>query len=270
MQHCANIGLKPTIITHAQGCTETLVRGVEDAGLEDWLVSLHGMQEGHDRAVVNHSGNGAGGWERLTTNLANMTRPVRFNCTVTNFNYQELPDHAQWLVDNRPPTVINYILFNPFYAWHERPEIDFQEKQSTLAPYIGQAVNIAEREGWEVNVRYFNPCIAEPYGFAQNCIGFFQTQFDNWEWSLAATNRFPLAQREQVGGSWHEYNMAHCRAISAARKNDACQQCRFYGTVCEGPQQQYLQRYGTDELNPSIGEQVLDPLYFEKGGAFQA
>jgi len=43
-----------------------LVKGLEDAGLEDWLISLHGMEQGHENTVVDHRGNGGGGWKRLT------------------------------------------------------------------------------------------------------------------------------------------------------------------------------------------------------------
>ena len=34
VEHCANIGLRPTIITHGQ--TEKKVKEIEDAGLDDW------------------------------------------------------------------------------------------------------------------------------------------------------------------------------------------------------------------------------------------
>src|SRR5690606_33388820 len=107
--HCARIGLKPTVITHGQNNTPELVKGVEDAGLEDWLISMHGMEEGHDNLVVNHSGKGGGGWQKLVDNLKNITRPARFNSTIQAFNYQELPTQAAWLADNMPPTVLNLI-----------------------------------------------------------------------------------------------------------------------------------------------------------------
>lgn len=263
ISHCASIGLKPTIITHGQNNTGALVRGVEEAGLEDWLISLHGMEEGHEKTVVNHKGAGDGGWMRLVDGLQHITRPVRFNTTVQNFNYEELPDLARWLNYNRPPTVWNMILFNPFFKWHERPEIDFQEKQSTLAPFIGEAVQIAESAGWEVNVRYFSPCIAAGYGFEKNCIGFFQTQIDPWEWSLVATNRTKIDGKDA-----HELNMQHCRQISESRANPTCKECRFFKTVCEGPQSQYQKRYGLEEFTASLGDKVTDPAYFERGGEF--
>lgn len=265
--HCAGIGLKPTIITHGQNNTEALVKGVEDAGLEDWLISMHGLQREHDATVVNHKGSGDGGWERLTSLLSNCVRPTRFNTTLQNFNFREIPDLARWLADNRPPTVWNLIQFNPFFAWTERPDIDFQAQSTTLAPFVAEAIEIAEAAGWEVNVRYFAPCIAAKWGFEKNCVGFFQTQIDPWEWALVATEKVPMAYVKQMGGI-HEANMAVCRSISQQRANPVCKQCRFFGTVCEGVPEQYQQRYGTDELTPSIGEKITDPAFFERGGTF--
>jgi hypothetical protein len=262
IRHCANIGLKPTIITHGQNSTPELVKGVEDAGLEDWLISMHGMSAGHDNLVVNHNGQGQGGWERLTANLKNITRPARFNSTIQAFNYRELSEQARWLADNMPPTVFNMIQFNPFFAWAGKEVIEFQEKMSVLAPFVAEAVHIAEAAGWEVNVRYFSPCVAAEYGFARNCIGYFQTQIDPWEWSLVATEKAPMAAIREMGSA-HDVNMAMCRAISDSRANDVCRSCRFFGTACEGPPEQYQARFGLDELRPSVGEPVTDPAYFE-------
>lgn len=261
VRHCRNIGLLPTIISHGQNNTEALVKGVEDAGLEDWLISMHGMQDGHDKAVVNHKGEGAGGWERLVGNLSHCQRPVRFNTTLQNFNFQEAPALARWLADNRAPTVWNMIQFNPFYAWHERPEIDFQATMTEMAPYIAAAVQVAEAAGWEVNVRYFSFCVAAKYGFERNCVNFYQTQYDPWEWGLEATEGYPMAVIHRHGGA-EGARRAHCDRIASARSNAKCESCALR-PICEGPATQYQERYGTDELVPFTGERITDVTHFE-------
>lgn len=268
VRHCANIGLAPTIITHGQNNTEALVKGVEDSGLEDWLISLHGLEAGHDLAVINHHGSGAGGWQRLVENLAHCTRPVRFNTTVQNFNYQELPGLARWLRDNRPATVWNMINFNPFFAWEGKEVIEFQTRLSDLAPYIGEAVSIAEAAGWEVNVRYFPFCVAAPHGFARNCVTFYGTQYDSWEWGLEATNGLSMTQVKRVGGT-AAARRAVCNGIGAARANDVCASCRF-NPICESVPKQYQERYGLSEFTPAIGLPIKSPTYFEIGGRFDA
>lgn len=269
IRHCAAIGLKPTIITHGQNNTAELVAGVEGAGLEDWLISLHGMPSGHEKTVVDHAGKGKGGWQRLVDGLQHTTRPVRFNFTAQNLNYLELPELARWLADNQKPTVWNIIRFNPFFAWNDptHKDIDFQEKQSVMAPFVGEAVAIAEAAGWEVNCRYFEPCVAAEHGFAKNCVGFYQTQYDAWEWSLSATNRTPAQVAHQFGG-WHQANLMYCNQIAEGRATDTCRACRFFGAVCEGPPEQYTERYGADEFRASPGQRVTDPTYFAHGGTF--
>lgn len=262
VRHCRNIGLLPTIITHGQNNTAALVAGVEDAGLEDWLISLHGMKAGHEATVVNHAGKGEGGWDRLVANLAHCTRPVRFNTTLQNFNYREVPDLARWLADHRAPTVWNMIQFNPFYAWHERPEIDFQATMTEMGPFVGEAVRIAEAAGWEVNVRYWPFCVAAQFGFERNCINFYQTQYDPWEWGLEATEGYPRAAIEQLGGV-EAARRAHCDRIARSRANAKCNACALRA-ICEGPPTQYQQRYGVDELTPYTGAPVTDVLHFER------
>lgn len=249
VRHCANIGLKPTIITHAQNNTRELVQGIEEAGLEDWLISMHGLEAGHDATVLDHRGSGEGGWKRLVQNLGHCSRPIRFNATIQNHNYRELPGLAQWLSDHRPATVLNLISFNPFFAWAGKEVIEFQEKHSTVAPFIGEAVKIAEASGWEVNVRYFPPCVAEAHGFSRNCVGFYGTQFDHWEWSLSATNK---AQKSQAPDGWPDYNLRYCDGISMSRENDVCKSCSRFGVSCEGPTEQYQSRFGTKELIPYV------------------
>lgn len=264
VNHCANIGLKPTIITHGQNNTEQLVKGVEDAGLEDWLISLHGLEQGHNQTVVNHKGIGDGGWSRLTENLHHCQRPIRFNTTLQNFNYAELPGLAHWLSDNREATVWNLIQFNPFYAWGNKEVIEFQEQMSTMAKYVADAIQIAELAGWEVNVRYWPFCVANEYGFAKNCINFYQTQYDPWEWALVATNRAPMEAIEHVGGI-EAANRLFCDEIAKRRSNEKCEACSLRA-ICEGPSEQYQARYGIEELKPFSGERITDITCFEKRG----
>lgn len=261
VSHCRNIGLLPTIITHGQNNTKELVAGVEEAGLEDWLISLHGMQKGHELTVVNHKNDGQGGFKKLTENLKNCTRPVRFNTTLQNFNYQELPLMAQYLVDTQRATVWNMIQFNPFYAWAGKEVIEFQEQMSTMAPFVAEAIQIAEKAGWEVNVRYWPFCVAAEYGFAKNCVNFYQTQYDPWEWALVATNRAPMDVVNQVGGQ-EAANRLFCDEIAKRRSNEKCNACAMR-PICEGPSEQYQQRYGIEELKPFSGELITDISFFE-------
>ena len=264
VEHCANIGLRPTIITHGQNCDERKIRTLEDAGLNDWLISLHGLGDAHDKAVVDRKGNGEGGFERLTTNLGLMQRPTRFNTTLQVHNYKILPEMAKWLAQERAPTVWNLIQFNPFRAWDGLDTIDFQVKMTDMAPYIGKAVETAEAAGFEVNVRYFSFCVAAEHGFEKNCINYYQTQFDPHEWALEASNRLHIDEVRKLGGAKRTRQM-YCDAIREQRMNPKCGDCRF-NAICEGPTPQYQRRFGTEELRPVAGPVIDDAIWFEHDG----
>jgi len=263
--HCARIGLKPTIITHGQnnredfklGRKRPLYQDIEDAGLEDWLISLHGgSAESHDKILGS-----AGSFKRLVENLDNVKRPVRFNSTIVDTNFRDLPVN---ILKNRPPTVYNMIAFNPFHAWHEKTgmkEIDFQAQYQDSAPYVAKAVETLEAIGWEVNVRYFPMCIAEKYGFAQNVSGYHQVPYDPWEWRLNVTGRTPMEKIEQQGG-WLAAERNAGLAWMKDRQNKTCGQCANK-MICDAPQLQYQKKYGLGELIPTIGETRIDPLHFQ-------
>jgi len=262
LEHMAMIGLKSTFITHGQNLTRKKVKSYESAGLGDYLISLHGLEKSHD-SIVNQ-----GGFKRVVRNLDNLGRPVRFNTTIMNLNYKDLPGLAKFL-SQREPSVYNMINFNPFHAWSLKTEIDFQEKNSTMAPYIKEAIDILEEKGWEVNVRYMPLCIAKKYGFAKNQVGFYQVPYDKWEWDLAVTHNLRQEQIYKLGGR-ERAQLLIAHNLVAPRIHDPrmpagrrCGICRFR-LICDGPPPQYQRRYGVDELQPEIGELVTDPMYFRR------
>ena len=266
VRHCAAIGLRPTIITHGQnlrddwklGGTRPLYQEIEDAGLNDWLISLHGGSPASHDAVLCKEGS----FERLLAGLDRITRPARFNTTLVEGNYRDLP--VDVLAD-RPPTVWNAITFNPFHAWSEKTgatEIDFQARYREMAPYLARAIEKLEGLGWEVNVRYWPLCIAEEFGFAENICGFHQVPFDPWEWRLGVTHRLSREQIEQAGG-WYESERALAAALMQRRDNEVCAGCK-YAEVCDKPPEQYQKKYGLDELRTVAGEPERDPLCFQR------
>jgi len=272
VRHCAAIGLRPTIITHGQnlrddfklGFHRPLYQEIEDAGLDDWLISLHGDSAvSHDASLCE-----AGSFDRLLAGLDLVQRPVRFNTTLTAHNYKDLPVNV---LADRPPTVWNPIMFNPFLYWATdgaQKEIDFQASYREVAPYLAQAIEKLEAIGWEVNVRYWPICIAEEFGFAANASGYHQLPFDPWEWRLNVTLRTGVQQIEHHGG-WYQAERIAARRIVEPRYNHVCRGCR-YQEICDKPPQQYQAKYGLDELRPQTGEAISDPLHFQRKRAMLA
>ncbi len=266
VRHCAAIGLRPTIITHGQnnrddfklGRRNPLYQEIEGAGLEDWLISLHGGSPVSHDAILGQ----AGSFDRLLHGLSLVKRPVRFNSTIVGTNYKDLPVN---ILKDRPPTVYNMIAFNPFHAWNDKTgltEIDFQVQYEESAPYVARAVEELEAIGWEVNVRYFPMCIAEKNGFAANVCGYHQVPYDPWEWRLNVTQRAPMEQIERQGG-WvaAERNMG--LQMMHGRVNPTCSTCSNK-MICDAPQIQYQKKYGHGELIPMNGETIMDPLHYQK------
>lgn len=264
VRHCSNIGLRPTLITHGQnndddwklGYPRPLYQELEDAGLDDWLISLHGGSAASHDAVLCEDGS----FLRLVSGLDSVHRPVRFNTTIQDTNYQDLPVNV---LKDRPPTVWNPIMFNPFHYWHDKTEkeIDFQVQYKEAAPYIAKAIEELEPLGWEVNVRYWPMCVAKEFGFEANVSGYHQVPFDPWEWRLSVTQRVPMEAIETRG--WYETEREVARQIVAPRDNEKCAACGLKD-VCDKPPQQYQQKYGLDELTPGAGVEVTDPLVFQK------
>ena len=266
VRHCAQIGLRPTIISHGQnnrddwnlGYKRPLYQEIEEAGLEDWLISLHGgTPESHDKILGSE-----GSFNRLIDGLDLVQRPVRFNATIVGTNYKDFPVN---ILKDRPPTVFNLIAFNPFHAWNEKTgptEIDFQVQYEESAPYVAKAVEQLEAIGWEVNVRYYPMCIAEKHGFAENVSGYQQVPYDPWEWRLNVTGRTRMEQIERQGG-WvaAERNMGV--QMLGGRSNPTCSSCAN-AMICDAPQPQYQAKYGLGEMLPIVGEPRIDPLHYQK------
>jgi len=265
VRHCAKIGLRPTIISHGQntrddwklGYDRPLYQELEDAGLDDWLISLHGgSPKSHDKCLSEE-----GAFDRLISGLDLVSRPVRFNTTLVESNYKDLPVNV---LKDLPPTTWNPIMFNPFFKWagEKKDEIDFQAKYRDIAPYLAKAIEALEPLGWEVNVRYWPMCIAEEFGFAENVCGYHQVTFDPWEWRLNVTLRTPIQVVNQEGG-WYASERRRALEMMQSRENNVCKDCRYY-EICDKPPEQYQQKFGIDELKPIAGaDRLQDPLHFQ-------
>jgi hypothetical protein len=264
VEHCARIGLSPTLISHGQNIRDDFTLGydgplykkIEDAGLEDWLISLHGGSAASHDAILGQEGS----FDRLTRGLDLVKRPVRFNTTIQRDNIEDLPVSV---LRDRPPTVWNPIMFNPFHVWagKKKEEIDFQVTYREAAPHLARAIEELEPLGWEVNVRYWPMCIAKEHGFEANVCGYHQVPFDPWEWRLSVTNRRPMEQIEEEGG-WYGAERKRALEWMASRGNDKCASCSLID-VCDKPPAQYQDRYGLDELTPQDGSRESDPLVFQ-------
>jgi len=291
VEHCAGIGLAPSIITHGQNLTESMVKVIEDRGLDTWEISFHGLGEldgkklgdGHKRLVRVGSRKGTGpkevegGFQKMMDGARHCTRPLRCNATVVEQTYRELPALAIFLLEHFCPgangvmKVFNMIQFMPYHT-HATKDADFQVKYTDAAPFIAEAVEIMEASGVEVNVRYFPPCIGHNYGFGRNCLMHYQIQRDPWEWAYESTVHavLPIAWSAVRDGSASEQDFWDQAARLRTKICDqharhrhpyspVCGECAAR-KVCEGPDRQYAKRWDvSSELIPFTAEMLGMP-----------
>jgi len=191
IRYCREIGLIPTLITNGLYLAKAgKLEEFRDAGVRDFLVSLHGIGPIHDEVVRVK-----GAYEKITTAIGRMrdlSIPFRFNCTMSKPVIPVIPEVAQKAIDYGA-LAVNYIAFNPFSDQHTgRRRADTVGRYSDIKPYLTQAIDMLEAAGIETNVRYLPLCMAEErhrknfYNFQQLSYDIHEWDYQSWLWSMGA------------------------------------------------------------------------------------
>lgn len=195
---CRDIGLYPTLITNGIVLDKIeLCRKYRDAGVRDFLVSVHGLGAVYDELVGC-----PGGSDRQMKGLANLQEsgiPFRFNCVLAKSVLPQLADVAR-LAIGTGVRAVNFISFNPFEDQTSRGKRSLCDvpSYSEVKPALTEALDLLEEAGVEANVRYFPFCMMEPRHF-KNCYNFQQLSYDHHEWDFASwgwTGLTPQRQRD--------------------------------------------------------------------------
>lgn len=185
VRYCHEIGLEPTLITNAlvldkiENCIK-----YKEAGIRDFLVSVHGIGEVHDRVVVY-----PGAHVRQMKALANLRKvgiPYRFNCVLSKPVVSQLPQVAKLAVQTGA-RVVNFLAFNPFedQAKDGRRSANNVPRYSELKAQLTVALDILDAAGIEANVRYYPLCMAEER-HRKSMYNFQQLPYDHHEWDYAS------------------------------------------------------------------------------------
>ena len=240
-------GIKTCIITNGL-LGEDKTNRIIEAGLEDWLVSLHGTEETHDMMV------GVKGARKAQIRFLNQIKgriPFRFNTVIHGHNQQELVQLAQEFKSYNP-WVWNFINFNPHNGWGNHPEevnsfiADLRQVESNL----NQTIEILEKENIRVNVRYYPMCrIAEKY---RKCIcNDRQVMFEledpvlgkdiNAEWDYS-----------EMPKTYEQYNKWGIRTSNnIEEKGEPCCKCELQN-ICGGINKIF---------NNFTSKKMVDPVY---------
>jgi MoaA/NifB/PqqE/SkfB family radical SAM enzyme len=258
VRHAADIGLRPTIITHGMHLAEMdRARAFADAGVHDFLVSIHGIgdtvREIHGRGRDNYAKQMA-----ALDNLRALGIPFRFNVTMIKDNLAELEAIAG-LAGEKGARVVNFLTFNPYFEWAADPEISFQARHSEIAPHLARAIDRCTALGVEANVRYMPPC--QLPGREAHVYTGYQLPYDPHEWDY--NSWYDTGHEGTPDPDWYldashrqqqRHNYSHV---------PACESCALR-KICDGFHTQYVARWGGDEAKPYDGSPVDDPTHFVK------
>ena len=199
VKFCREIGLHPTLITNGLVLDKIeLCQKFKDAGVRDFLVSVHGVGAVYDDLVGC-----PGGSARQMKSLANLRAvgiPFRFNCVLAEPILSQLPAIARLAVETGAK-VVNFISFNPFEDQSSRGQRSLLHvpRYSEVRPYLTEALDLLDEAGIEANVRYFPFCMLEPRHY-KSCYNFQQLSYDQHEWDFASWGWTGLSPQRQRDG----------------------------------------------------------------------
>jgi len=193
IRYCNEIGLAPTLITNGRVLAkEAMCEKFKEAGVHDFLFSLHALGEDYDKIVGVSKGSEY--QMQALKNLQKYEIPFRFNLTMTAQAVGYMKEISHIAIETGARAV-NFITFNPFadQASNEKTRtVDNVPKYAEVGQLLGENIALLESHGIEVNVRYFPICMLdEPY--RKNAYNFQQLPYDHREWdynSWSWTTRF--------------------------------------------------------------------------------
>ena len=197
IRYCREIGLYPTLITNGLVLGRPgVMEQYRDAGIRDFLVSLHGIGDIHDEVVGLK-----GAYDKIVAGIERMREvgvPFRFNCTMSKPVVPIITEIAKRAIEFGGGA-INYIAFNPFGDQESGIRThDNVPKYSDIKAQLAVAMDMLGEAGIEVNVRYLPLCMSEAR-HRKNFYNFQQLSYDTHEWDYQSwfwTMRQPQMMKE--------------------------------------------------------------------------
>ena len=199
VRYCREIGLFPTLITNALVLDKPeKCRAYQEAGIGDFLVSVHGIGEVHDRVVQLQ-----GAHVRQMKALRNLREegiPFRFNCVLSKPVVAQLPQIAELCVKTGAQ-VLNFLTFNPFEDQSRggKRSANNVPMYSEISAQLEKALDILDDAGVEANVRYLPLCMV-PERHRKSMYNFQQLPYDHHEWDYASWSWTGLVEQRMKGG----------------------------------------------------------------------
>lgn len=220
-------GLRVCMITHGIIGTKRL-GDILDAGIDDFLISMHGMEETHNELLGQIKGARAA-QEKTISTLLERGKTYRTNFVINSFNFREVAQFAEYLVSlPLRPRIVNFINFNPHGEWSGNVKSkDFVADLREMEPLLDLAIDTLEGNGVGVNVRYYPMCrLAERH--RKNVCNDLHVMFDPYEWDYSVLPK--------TAEHYRSYGMYINRTIE--EQGGACARCDIKG-ICGGINREY-------------------------------
>ena len=248
LKFCKIIGLKVTLITNG-----ILINEKIDDLVDEWLISIHGTKETHDKMI------GKPVFNIVERNIKNIKKPFRVNVVVTKDNYKNFPEHAKYLSElNHKPLQVQYIMFNPFHEFVIEPKIDFLVHPNDLAIPLHLTIEKLKENDIKTVVRYLPFCMLK--GHEDVICGMSQIAWDKKEWDWCQQLNLDVRIRDEN----QYYKISRNTVIGNSCHHPKCSECslRF---ICDGISMTYLKHFNDLDIEPYIGKVIFNPIHFKRG-----
>ena len=241
--------MKVCMITNAV-IPEKRLNDIIDADIDDFLISMHGMELVHDDIT------GCKGARKIqeTTikRILEKNKTFRVNYVINNYNYKDIIDFSNYIIQFNP-RIINFINFNPHGDWANNPEtLKFVTNLREVEPILNTVINNLEKHNIGVNLRYYPMCRIAPE-FRKNICNDLQVMFDPYEWDYKIVPKTLERYRER----------GIILSNSIENKTGVCSKCQLRN-ICGGINKQYNNATKSTQIDAVIDKDIqnLDDFYY--------
>jgi MoaA/NifB/PqqE/SkfB family radical SAM enzyme len=255
---------------------------VVDAGIDDFLFSLHGSTP-----IIHDNITGfKGSFDLMLKGINNIieikkSQPItyRSNTVVCGLNYDNTLDSLS-LLDSMGFETVNFILFNPIVEANSS-DAELNVKYSKAAPYLIDGIDKYGKKIKKISVRYIPFCLMPKH--EKYVTNMAQIQYDPDEWDYLVRTRIregriisfaalclgtimlPKSKRLlQLGCNQMKHEgIKKFLEFKNKVKGKVCKDCS-YEHICDGLWREYAKWAGFEELRAVQGPKIYDPVHFLK------
>lgn len=226
-----------------------------NSGLDEFLVSVHGLEESHDYQVCLQNARKA--QIKFLERIQGRVK-LRFNCVINKFNQTELLSIAKWMAQ-WDPHIVNFINMNLHHGWKHDSHTakDIIADLKVVEPVLNESIEFLESKGIGVNVRYYPMCRIKSEYRRTVCNDLIVT-LDPYEWDY------------DILPKTVDRNLQHWKVESSKveEKGSPCCRCDLQW-ICGGANR-YFHSVNTTEYGESLIPQSIldinknDAFYYRK------